>query len=247
MANSGDDRWTFRICAIVTTVAVAVALIHLIWPDLKIDVVTVLLLVIAILPWLRGVVDSVDVPVLGSVKFREMQKQVIVREQQETREAVQAIATAGDAVPQDERLSRIYELADRYEEIRESMSSGFARTASMNMISRDILGLMPITQYDPDGNLHSSRAGRRLVAYLSLMASPGREQADALVQTLTEREGIPFNQSWALRALDRIVQINGSSCVSGKSIARLKGMRDGLKPGLDRQLLLVGLVDELTS
>lgn len=247
MASDGDDRWTLLVCVTVTVVAVAVAAVHLIWPNLKIDVVTVLLLVIAVIPWMRGVVDSVDVPVLGSVKFRAMQKKAIFREQQETIEAERAIATVGDEVPQDERLSRIYGLAEEYEAIRDRMSSGLVRTTSMTKVARNILSLMPIANYSPDDDLHSSSAGRRLVAYLSLMADSDPLQANALVQALTEREGIPFNQSWALRALDRIIEINGPACVSGKNIARLKGMRDGLKPGLDRQLLLASLVDKLTS
>lgn len=247
MASSSDDRRTFRICVTVSIIAVTVAVAHLIWPNLKIDFVTVLLLVIAALPWLRGIVASVDVPTLGSVKFRELQEKAAVRERQEVDEAVRAISTVGDDVPQDEKLSKIYELADKYEEARENMSSGYVRTASMGKIARDILSLMPVPSYHPGDDLHSSRSGHRLVAYLSFMARADCDQADELIRALTEREGIPYNQSWALRALGRIIDTHGSGCVSGKGIARLKGMRDGLKPGLDRQLLLATLVDRLTS
>jgi hypothetical protein len=97
--------------------------------------------------------------------------------------------------------------------------------------ARKILSLMPLNDYDPDGDLLSPKAGRRLAAYLALVADPDASHAEELTRTLTEREGIPFNQSWALRALSRIVEINGASSVSSKGVAQLRGMRTGSGPG----------------
>ena len=116
----------------------------------------------------------------------------------------------------------------------------------MGQVARKILSLMPLDDYDPDPDLLSPRAGRRLVAYLALVADADAGHADELARTLTEREGIPYNQNWALRALSRIVEINGTDSLSGKSVAQLRGMRDGLRPGSDRQLLLADLVDRLS-
>lgn len=42
------------------------------------------------------------------------------------------------------------------------------------------------------------------------------------------------------------MEIDGADSVSGKSVAQLRGMRDGLRPGSDRQLLLADLVDRLS-
>jgi hypothetical protein len=246
--NDGDEneRWTLRISVAVTVVAVAAIAAHLVWPRLKIDFITVTLLAIASLPWLRGIVSSVDLPGGASIKLAARQR-AVAREQQQAIDAVRAVATAGRDVPLDEKLARIYELADEYENIRENMPSGHQRTQSMGRVARKILSLMPLENYNPDGDLLSSKAGRRLVAYLALFAdSDGSRHVEELIRALTEREGIPFNQSWALRALSQIEAATGMNNISSKSVARLKGMRDGLRPGSDRQLLLADLVDKLS-
>jgi hypothetical protein len=244
--DAEEDRWTLRISAAVTTVALAAVAAHLIWPKLRIDFVTVVLLAIASLPWLRGIVTSVELPGGASVRLAERRRKAVARDEQETDDAVRAVATADRAVPSAEKLARVYELADEYEGIRELEPPGPQRNRSMGKTARSILSLMPLENYDPDPDLLSYRAGRRLVAYLSLMADPDASYAEELTRTLTEREGIPYNQSWALRALNQIVKNNGADTVSSKSVARLRGMRDGLRPGSDRQLLLADLVDRLS-
>jgi hypothetical protein len=243
--STGDDRWTLWISASVTTVAIAAVVTHLVWPRLKIDFVTVTLLAIACLPWLRGIVSSVDLPGGASIKLAARQR-AVAREQQETIDAVRAVATADKTVPPDEKLAKIYDLAEDYEKLRATMSSGQRRTEAMGRIARQILSYMPLDGYDPDPDLLSPKAGRRLVAYLSLVADPDPRHAEELTRTLTEREGIPYNQSWALRALSRIVDTHGGETISRKAVAQLWGMRDGLRPGSGRQLMLADLVDRLS-
>lgn len=243
--SSGNDRWTLWTSVGVTTVAIAAVAAHLTWPRLKIDFITVTLLAIASLPWLRGIVTSVDLPGGASIKLADRQR-AVAREQQETIDAVRAVATADTAVQSDEKLAEIYRLADEYERLRESMPSGHRRTRAMGQIARKILSFMPLDHYDPESDLLSPRAGHRLVAYLSQLATPDARRSEELTRTLTEREGIPYNQSWALRALSRIVDAHGPESISSKGVSRLRGMRDELRPGSDRQLLLVDLVDRLT-
>jgi hypothetical protein len=239
-----NDRRTLWTSVSVTAVAIGVVVAHLVWPNLKIDFVTVALLAVASIPWLRGIVSSVDLPGGASIKLAARQR-AVARDQQATIDAVRAVDTAGKAVPSDEKLARIYELADEYEQIREAMPSGGQRTQSMGQIATKILSLMPLDNYDPDSDLLSPKAGHRLVAYLSQVADPDARNAEELTRTLTEREGIPYNQSWALRALSRIVENGGADSISSRGVALLRGMRDGLRPGSDRQLLLADLVDRL--
>jgi hypothetical protein len=240
-----SDRWTLWTSVGVTTVALAAVAAHLAWPNLRIDFVTVTLLAVACLPWLRGIVSSVDLPGGTSIRLAARQR-AVAREQQETIDAVRAVATADKKVAPDEKLAKIYKLADEYERIRAAMPSGHRRTQAMGQIARQILSLMPLDRYDPDADLLSPKAGRRLVAYLSLVADPDASHAEELARTLTEREGIPYNQSWALRALSRIVDTHGGESISRKGVAQLRGMRDGLRPGSDRQLLLADLVDRIS-
>jgi hypothetical protein len=240
-----NDRWMLWTSVGVTSVAVAAVVAHLAWPHLKIDFVTVTLLAVACLPWLRGIVTSVDLPGGASVKLAD-RRRAVARQQQETIDAVRAVATADSSIPPDEKLSKIYGLADEYEKIRATMASGQGRTQAMGQIARQILSYMPLDHYDPDPDLLSPKAGRRLVAYLSLVADPDARHAEELTRTLTEREGIPYNQSWALRALNRIVDTHGGESVSGRAVAQLRGMRDGLRSGSDRQLMIADLVDRLS-
>ena len=68
-APSGKDNATkasMRARLLVTSVALAAAVFHLIWSDLKVDGVIVALIVVALMPWLGAVFDSIELP--GGVK-----------------------------------------------------------------------------------------------------------------------------------------------------------------------------------
>jgi hypothetical protein len=244
--GTDGDRRILLASVGVTSVAIAAVAAHLIWPRLRIDFITVTLLAVASLPWLRGIVSSVDLPGGASIKLADRQR-AVAREQRETVDAIREVATADREVPSNEKLATIYLLSEEYEKIRREMPSGHSRTQSMGEIARQILSLLPIEGYDPDADLLSPKAGHRLVAYLSLLADPqASRHAEELVTTLTEREGIPYNQHWAIRALRRIIETGAFESISSKSVAKLRGMRDGLRPGLDRQLSLADLVDRLS-
>jgi hypothetical protein len=57
---------------LVTILSAALLLGHLVWPDLKIDAVTVALLAILILPWLSPMLQSLELPGGAKVTFREV-------------------------------------------------------------------------------------------------------------------------------------------------------------------------------
>jgi hypothetical protein len=99
--------------------------------------------------------------------------------------------SADGVIPRDEKLVKVYQLARQYEDIRATMPSGQRRTQAMGQIARQILSYLPLEDYDSDADLLSPQAGRRLVAYLSLVAEPDTAHAEELAKTLTEREGIP--------------------------------------------------------
>jgi hypothetical protein len=64
--------WTLRI---VSGVALLLALGHLVFPKLTIDPTTVLLLAVAILPWLKPVLASVELPGGVKLNFKETEKE----------------------------------------------------------------------------------------------------------------------------------------------------------------------------
>ena len=52
---------------VVTVCAIFIAIVHIIWPDLAVDVITLGLFVIAVLPWLAPLVKSFELP--GGLKI----------------------------------------------------------------------------------------------------------------------------------------------------------------------------------
>lgn len=56
-----------RLASLITVCSLALAVVHLNWPRLNIDAITLGLLAFALLPWLRSIIKSVELP--GGVKL----------------------------------------------------------------------------------------------------------------------------------------------------------------------------------
>jgi hypothetical protein len=61
-----------RVRRIVTLVALALAIAHLLFPDLAIDAITLGLLAVAVIPWLAPLVKSLELPGGWKVELQEM-------------------------------------------------------------------------------------------------------------------------------------------------------------------------------
>jgi len=59
---------------VITLVALSIALTHLLWPKLAIDAITIAFVAIAVLPWLAPIFKSIELPGIGKVEFKDMQK-----------------------------------------------------------------------------------------------------------------------------------------------------------------------------
>lgn len=57
----------------ITIIALAAATAHLLWPSLKIDVVTLTLLAIALLPWLSSLFKSIELPGGLKVEYQDLE------------------------------------------------------------------------------------------------------------------------------------------------------------------------------
>ena len=58
----------------ITVAAILVGLIHLIFPDVKIDAIFITLIILAIIPWLEPLLKSVELPGGLKVEFQDLQK-----------------------------------------------------------------------------------------------------------------------------------------------------------------------------
>jgi len=68
MASTGWLRWA------ITVGALLIAIAHLVWPTVRIDAVTLALLVVALLPWLAPLVKSVELPGGLKVELQDLQR-----------------------------------------------------------------------------------------------------------------------------------------------------------------------------
>ncbi len=58
----------------ISFLAILVAVVHLIWPKLTIDSITIALIIIAIIPWLGSLFKSLELPGGLKVEYHELQK-----------------------------------------------------------------------------------------------------------------------------------------------------------------------------
>ncbi len=58
----------------ITVVALLIVGIHLKWPELKIDSITLTLLLVAIVPWLSQIFKSFERPGGWKIEFQDLQK-----------------------------------------------------------------------------------------------------------------------------------------------------------------------------
>ena len=59
---------------VLSAFAIALIAVHLIWPDVEIDAITLGLAVFAALPWLPSILESAEFPGGWKVKFRELEQ-----------------------------------------------------------------------------------------------------------------------------------------------------------------------------
>lgn len=202
---------------LVSALALAVAAIHLTWPRLKVDGIIVALVVIALLPWLGSVFESLELPGGWKVQYREIRRQLNetqAKTQQATGAAASASRKAEFAVATNEPGShtgtaqQLNELVDQYNEIRSSQQSGYPRTTIMTQIVGRMVRLSRgLPNYDWRDALRSDNQGRRMAGYAWLYARPDPAATELLVQTLTTRENTNFGQYWAIQALQRCLPL----------------------------------------
>jgi hypothetical protein len=86
-----------RTAILISAGALALAVVHLIWPGLEIDAVTLVLLAIAAVPWLAPIFKSIELP--GGWKFEYQQIQQQVKEVERRVAGVERILFTGDTTP----------------------------------------------------------------------------------------------------------------------------------------------------
>jgi hypothetical protein len=90
-----------RVGVLISVGALLAAAVHLIWPTVKIDAVTLVLVGLAVAPWLAPIFKSIELP--GGLRFEYQQIQRQVREVERRVEGVERLVFSGDTTPRLEQ------------------------------------------------------------------------------------------------------------------------------------------------
>uniref|UniRef100_A0AAU2UWQ2 HEAT repeat domain-containing protein n=1 Tax=Streptomyces sp. NBC_00003 TaxID=2903608 RepID=A0AAU2UWQ2_9ACTN len=221
---------------------------------MNIDGTTLVLLAVAALPWLGGIVESIDLPGGGSVHYRRLEERIEVTERyageaSHTAQAALGAASAGRpgaALGETgEAPAKVTELAARYEEVR-ATPRGPARTESMSRLFGELMAWTPLVDtFDVAAALGSSDAGLRLAAYARLYATGDTAFLNELLRTLMEIEDKPFSQYWGIRALSVLQQVGAE--IPADDVARLRARFATLPRASDRRMELNRVLQAATG
>lgn len=240
----GSARRRHIVAAVVSCVAVAVAVTHVLAPELRIDNITVALLVVAIVPWLRDLLNSIELPGGVKVEFKGVEQRIEAAE----RTADAALVGGGDATPRtDDPAARdeVRRLAAEYLTVRKSKRGGSDRTHRMDSIfARLVRATQRLSDPDLGGWLASPDGGLRLAAYARLYAVPDGAELSALADAVVD-EKLPFSQYWGIRALDKVADAVDVDQVPPRVVRRLEDCLAGQPRGSDRVSLLRRLIAKL--
>jgi hypothetical protein len=247
---------------LVTSVALAAAMFHLIWSDLKVDGVIVALLVVALVPWLGAVFDSIELP--GGLKVHYLVQQLneaqteLSKAQTETRHAKRAAASASEkaavAFAKNKPDSRtrhadkqLRDLVARYSKERAAQESSPKRTAILTDIAGKMIALSgQLPHYHWRRALKSDDPGLRVAGYAWLYANPTPRAAQLLVDTVTVCEETHFGQYWGLEALQRCLPLADPVTVA-ELTPRRKEFLAKLPTDSDRHYGLSSLLERLAE
>lgn len=229
--------------AAISCLAIGVAVVHIVWPHLQIDAITVTLLSAATVPWLQPIFKSVKLPGGFEVTLQELKNDVQAAAgaaQSAERKADLAVSNLVSAEKPEAEVAHqpsteLMRLARKYEQIRAEQTSGAPRTQAMTRLVRDMLASQ--TQVDETSRrelLLSDRAGDRLAAYVSFISAPDPTMLQALTHSVSEIERQPFGQYWGLQAISRNMPVHSGTNIPPDVLKALERMALRMPEGTDR-------------
>lgn len=227
---------------IVSVLGILAAIVHASKPDLRIDSVTIILLVIAAIPWAQPLIKSIEL--LGvKLELQELQEKVAEAKgaaESANRQVGLALAASSNppqsVVPGDaqDAADEIAARAEEYNNIRKTQPSSDARTNAMTKVVSRMVDVVRRTQsFDLVSALAGENRGLRLFSYAFLYERPDGTFLLPLVESVTTIEDKPFGQYWGLQALKKVLPI-ASTDAQREAKKRLKAFADRIPAGTDR-------------
>jgi len=121
---------------VVTLVALAFVVAHLIWPDLEIDAIALAFVGIAIVPWLGPLLESIEFPGGFKATFREVEARI-----QEVHQTTQDVKeTAQEALSQTQDVKETAQAAlTETQAVRETAQAALTETQAVKETAQEAL------------------------------------------------------------------------------------------------------------
>jgi hypothetical protein len=74
MSDSKDHSNVLR--AAISVFAIGFIVVHLVYPDISIDQITITLFIVAIVPWLSSIFKSLDLPGVGKMEYQQFKEKI---------------------------------------------------------------------------------------------------------------------------------------------------------------------------
>lgn len=192
-------RW---LGAAVSLVAILGAAAHLVWPGLRIDAITVLLLVVALVPWLGDLLESIELPGGWKVKYRDLQERqdALERTTEEASSTARAAlgAVRGEDLPPT--METVRRFAEEYRLLRKTPRQP-SRTAELDQLFGTMVTVLPrVPGFDPVRAFDDDEDGIRLAGYAALYGRPDPAVLEETARALG-RETTGFIQYWGIRTV----------------------------------------------
>jgi len=214
-------------------------------PSVKLDSITIVVLVIAALPWAQPLIKSIEL--LGvKLELQELKSELAdakgaaASAERKADYLLSAVApaslveTANDT-PAGVAVDGYSRLSDAYEHIRETQPWGPARTQAMTEVVREMIERAPnVQRFDVEQNLRAKRRGERLAAYAFLYARPDFRFLEQLVRSVTRLEDKAFGQYWGLQAISRVLAARKQEIVPRDVTRELLQFAERVPAGTDR-------------
>ena len=140
------------VSVVVTLVALAFVVAHLIWPDLEIDAIALAFVGIAIVPWLGPLLESIEFPGGFKATFREVEARI--QEVQQTTQDVKE--TAQEALSQTQDVKEMAQAAlAETQAVKETAQAALTETQAVKETAQEALSRTEeINKKVSDGSLN---------------------------------------------------------------------------------------------
>lgn len=243
---------------VFTTIALAAGVVHVRWPFIIPDAITLAFIIMASIPWLDRYVKSVEMPGLGKFELRVQEALSTAQTALGTARSAEHLAEVAAPAPQLDWTNEIMHqlgldglraLAHEYDQLRgEVPGRSDARTDAMTAIVRRMIHLASETDLDSSTvatYLGATDPGLRLLGYALTYTHPNGELLDALVVSVTHEDDQAFLAYWGLQAIARTVATLNADQVSVFAVNQLRRMLGRLPPATDRAHVLSQILSEL--